>query len=160
MHRSIKRTILRWLPAFAWMALLFWLSSQPDLPGPQNPLLDVLFKKTAHFGSYGVLALLYLFAFGAWHKRPQALLLTGLYAISDEYHQAWTPLRTPAPMDVLIDAAGATVALWLVAPCLLNSLQEQLKVWLAIPPQQVPKCTLQAINRFVAKPKTEQSADD
>ncbi len=160
MHRSIKRTILRWLPALAWMALLFWLSSKPDLPGPHNALLNILFKKTAHFGSYGVLALFYLFAFGAWHKRSQALLLTLLYAISDEYHQAWTPLRTPSPMDVLIDAAGAMVALWLVPPYLYSSLQKQLEVWLAISPKQVPKRTLQAINRFVAKPKTEQSADD
>ncbi len=142
------------------MVLLFWFSSRSDLPGPQNVLLDLLFKKTAHFVAYGMLALFYLFALGEWHKRPLALLLVVLYAISDEYHQSWTPLRTPSPADVLIDTTGAIVTLWLVAPRLHRSLQKQLKVWLAIPPKQMPKRTLQAINRFVAKPKTEQSADN
>ena len=30
-----------------------------------------------------------------------------LYAVSDEFHQGFTPGRTPAVSDVLLDGAGA-----------------------------------------------------
>jgi VanZ family protein len=110
----ISMTILRWLPAVAWMVMIFWFSSQPDLPRPQNDLLNLILRKTAHFAVFGALALLYLWAIGNWQKRWLALVLTILYAISDEYHQSWTPLRHPAWTDVLIDSAGGVVALWLL----------------------------------------------
>jgi VanZ family protein len=118
MNRSSAQTVLRWLPAIAWMAIIFWFSSQPDLPRPPSDLLNFLMRKGAHFGVYAVLALCYLYALGDWRRRPLALLLAVLYAISDEYHQSWTPKRVPAPTDVLIDTAGAITALWVVAPWL------------------------------------------
>jgi VanZ family protein len=110
-----KQTILRWLPAIGWMALIFWLSAQPDLPEPPNALLNLVLRKGAHFTAYAVLALCYLYALGdgrPWH-RWLALLLAILYAMSDEYHQSWTPKRQPALTDVVIDSAGACTALWL-----------------------------------------------
>lgn len=109
----ITTTILRWLPAIVWMVVIFWFSSQPDLPRPASDLLNLIVRKTAHFTVFGVLALLYLRALGDWRNRWLALLLTILYAISDEYHQSWTPLRHPAWTDVVIDSAGAVTALWL-----------------------------------------------
>lgn len=125
MHVSIKQAAIRWLPAIAWMTLIFWFSSQSELPRPANDLLNLLLRKTAHFGVYAVLALCYHWALGSdtlipagnHRRRLIALLLAVLYAISDEYHQAWTPLRRPSPIDVLIDSAGAATALWL-APSL------------------------------------------
>lgn len=117
MNRPLPRittTILRWLPAVAWMAVIFWFSAQPDLPRPASNLLNLIVRKTAHFTVFGVLALLYLKALGNWRKRWLALLLAVLYAISDEYHQSWTPLRHPAWTDVVIDSAGAFTALWLL----------------------------------------------
>lgn len=113
MRGSIWRRIWCWLPALAWMALIFWFSAQPDLPRPTSDLLNLIMRKTAHFGVYGVLALLYLYALGDWRRRWLALLLAALYAISDEYHQSWTPRRQPSALDVLIDSAGAATALWL-----------------------------------------------
>jgi VanZ family protein len=113
-RRSMTKAILRWLPAAAWMAVIFWFSSQPDLPRPANDLLNLILRKTAHFTVFGVLALFYLYALGTWRLRWLALVLTILYAISDEYHQSWTPLRHPAWTDVVIDSAGGGCALWLV----------------------------------------------
>ena len=114
---SIKRTILRWLPAALWMALIFWLSAQPDLPRPENDLFNLVLRKGAHFGAYGTLALFYLFGLGDLRRgssrRWIALGLAALYAASDELHQSWTPTRQPTVMDVLIDTAGAATALWL-----------------------------------------------
>lgn len=102
----------RWLPAGAWMGLIFWLSSQQHLPGPPDPLWRFVFMKTAHFGAYGTLALLYLYALGSdIAQRRWAFVFTLLYAVSDEWHQAFTPGRTPAARDVGIDMAGALVAL-------------------------------------------------
>lgn len=113
--RSTKQAILRWLPAVAWMALIFWLSAQPDLPRPASNLLNLVLRKGAHFGAYAVLALCYLYALGNWRssasRRWLALTLAVLYAISDEYHQSWTPRRHPSATDVLIDSAGAITAL-------------------------------------------------
>jgi VanZ family protein len=96
------------------MVLIFWLSAQPELPRPRSDLVNLILRKTAHFTAYGVLALCYLWALGTWRAWRWALLLAVLYAISDEYHQAWTPQRHPALLDVGIDTAGAATALGLV----------------------------------------------
>ncbi len=113
MSPSITRTIRRWLPAVAWMALIFWFSSQPDLPRPPSDLLNLILRKGAHFGVYAVLALTYVHALGGWQHRRLAFVLAVLYAISDEFHQSFTPNRFPSAMDVLIDSAGALAGLWL-----------------------------------------------
>lgn len=115
MRTYTQSTTLRWLPAIAWMALIFWLSAQPNLPEPPSAWLNLVLRKGAHFTAYAVLALCYLYALGdnrPWHRRL-ALLLAILYALSDEYHQAWTPNRHPALSDVFIDTAGALTAVWL-----------------------------------------------
>lgn len=126
MRRSITQTTVRWLPAIASMTIIFWFSSQPDLPRPPSDLLNFLMRKAAHFGVYAVLALCYLYALGDWRRRRVALLLAILYAISDEYHQSWTPGRVPAPTDVLIDTAGAITALWIVAPWLQRRMERSI----------------------------------
>ena len=113
-QRPITKAILRWLPAVAWMALIFWFSSQSHLPRPSSDLLNLILRKTAHFTVFGVLALFYLWGLGTWRLRRLAFVLTVLYALGDEYHQSWTPLRQPAWTDVVIDAAGGGCALWLV----------------------------------------------
>jgi VanZ family protein len=137
------------------MVLIFTFSSQSHLPGPDNDWLDILVKKTAHLFAYGVLALCYLFALGDWRKRPWALLLATLYAFSDEYHQSWTPLRTPSLTDVLIDLTGAAIALWGIALRLDGLLQKQFKVRLAVTSKQVAKRSPKPLDRFVAKPKAD-----
>jgi VanZ family protein len=122
MASNVKNILLRWLPAFAWMAIIFWFSSQPDLPRPASNILNLIMRKSAHFGVYAVLALCYLYGLQRGELSPRialrrygaALLLALLYAISDEYHQSWTPNRHPAVTDILIDTAGALtgLALW------------------------------------------------
>lgn len=114
-----KRTLLwRWLQALLWMALIFFLSSRPKLPGPEDPLLNLLLKKTGHFVAFGTLAWLYARALrgqGITQTRAFWLAwgLTLLYALSDEFHQSFVPGRHPALTDVLIDSLGAATALLL-----------------------------------------------
>ena len=109
----IAGAILRWLPAVAWMALIFVLSSRSDLPTPPGTVLELLFEKGAHIGSYAVLAFLLerALALPQGGKRT-ALVLTMLYAISDEFHQSFTPGRTPSVTDGLADLAGALLGLY------------------------------------------------
>lgn len=104
------QTVIRWLPAVAVAALIFWLSSIPDLHVTHG-WQEFVLRKGAHLVVYGLLALAclrggrdLLLAFG----------LTVAYAVTDEFHQSFVPGRVGAPRDVLIDAAGAAVALLLV----------------------------------------------
>lgn len=99
----------RWLPLLAWMGLIFYLSAQPDLPHPQSGWLSQAFSVGAHIVVYGVLAMLWMRVLG---DKPRsywlAFLFTTLYALSDEFHQAFVPGRNPDLWDLLSDALGAT----------------------------------------------------
>lgn len=114
-HPVLDSRLARWLMVAGWMALIFFLSSQPQLPSPPDPLADLIFKKGAHFTVYAVLAVLLLRALppGRW-VWSVAWALAVLYAASDEWHQSFVPGRHPQPTDVLIDAAGATAGLLLL----------------------------------------------
>lgn len=43
------------------------------------------------------------------------MLITVLYAISDEAHQLWVAGRYGQPLDVVIDTTGGLLGLWLTA---------------------------------------------
>lgn len=98
------------------MALVFFFSAQPQLPGAPSPMLSV----AAHFAEYAILTLLLLRAVsqeGRGQPREAvlwALAIAGLYALSDEFHQAFVPGRTFDVWDLAWDLAGAGVAvvLW------------------------------------------------
>lgn len=110
----MKQWLKRWGPSLLLMGLIFFLSSQRDLPGPPSPLLNRIFKKSAHALGYGLLAISYAWALvGSGLRRavPLALFLTLLYAISDEWHQTFVPNRHGSLTDVIIDFCGAVIAL-------------------------------------------------
>jgi len=95
--------------ALAWMAVIFWFSSQPDLPQAALSWLDLIFKKLAHAAAYGLLWWLWLRATG---RRRLALAITLLYAVSDEWHQTFVPGRNGWWVDVVVDGMGAGLAMW------------------------------------------------
>ena len=113
LHWLRRRPILYlWMPLLAWMGLIFYLSAQPDLPHPDVGWADLVFSSAAHAFVFGVLAVLWQRVLGerrlAWLV---ALALTGLYALSDEFHQLFVPGRHADPWDLLCDGAGAVIAL-------------------------------------------------
>ena len=112
LHTILDSRIARWLAVAGWMALIFFLSSQPQLPSAPDPWADLLFKKGAHFTVYAVLAVLFRRALppGRWIW-ALSWVLTVLFAASDEWHQSFVPGRHPQLTDVLIDACGATTGL-------------------------------------------------
>jgi len=105
-----------WLPVVAWMGVIFFLSAQPDLPQPGTGWADWLISSMAHTLMFGVLALLWMRALGERrHAWLLAFSLSALYALSDEFHQAFVPGRTPDPWDLLFDGFGAALGLLLWA---------------------------------------------
>ena len=87
------------------MIMVFWFSSQPDLPSNGIDYLDFFIKKSAHFSEYLILTILWYRALGK--KNPSlAILISLAYAFSDEIHQLFVPGRGGNLRDVLIDGLG------------------------------------------------------
>ena len=112
LHPVLDTRTARWLAVAGWLALIFFLSSQSQLPSPPDPWADLIFKKGAHFTVYAVLAVLLRRALppSRWIW-ALSWILAVLYAASDEWHQSFVPGRHPQLTDVLIDACGATTGL-------------------------------------------------
>lgn len=112
-----KTKLVNWLPALVMMGIIFWFSSQPADELPVFSWADVIVKKSGHVIGYALLAL------SSWHamamdmaknKRWLVWLFVILYALTDEYHQAFVAGRHSSIWDVLIfDNFGAVIALWL-----------------------------------------------
>jgi VanZ family protein len=108
--------ILRWIPAILVMAVIFGFSSIPSQEMPSFGFWDLAVKKGAHMLGYGLLALMYWNGLHFDRRRVWlALLLTVIYAVTDEFHQSYVPGRHPSWVDALIiDGGGAAIALGLV----------------------------------------------
>lgn len=111
--KIIRRLRLRsWLPALTVMLVIFAFSSIPASSMPSFDWADLSIKKGGHALGYGLLALAYFYAFRLDPvKLKYAWLLAFLYAISDEFHQSFVVGRYASWVDVLIDSAGAAIAL-------------------------------------------------
>jgi VanZ family protein len=107
------------LPPLAVMALIFFLSAQPD-DAVDRTFWEVLIRKLGHVTEYFLLTL-------AWWRALDGLLgnaspgvvaaaatVSILYAGSDEFHQTFVDGRNGTPVDVLIDSIGIALACWVV----------------------------------------------
>jgi hypothetical protein len=104
-----SHTVLtRFAPPLAVMGLIFFLSAQPHL-GTDLGTLDVVLRKLAHMGIYGLLWFLWWRALGP-RRLGWSIAITLAYAISDEYHQTMVDGRSGQITDVLFDAAGVGLA--------------------------------------------------
>jgi VanZ family protein len=93
----------------AWAGLIFALSSIPDL-GTGLGGWDLGLRKVAHAAEFAVLGFLLLRATG---RVDLALGLGIAYAVSDEIHQHFVSGRQGAPLDVVIDAVGVAIGVYL-----------------------------------------------
>ena len=101
-----------WLPALVMMVAIFAFSSIPSAEMPHFDQFDFSVKKLGHALGYALLAASYLRGLG---KRPWlAWLMAILYAITDEFHQSFTPGRNPSIWDVIVfDNLGALAGAWI-----------------------------------------------
>ena len=110
-----KVAFWNWIPALVTMMIIFWFSSRPADELPVFRWADTIIKKSGHMIGYAFLAHGYGYALGRdKNKRWLAWLLAILYALTDEFHQAFVSGRHPSIWDVIIfDNLGASLALWL-----------------------------------------------
>jgi VanZ family protein len=85
--------------------VIFAFSSIPSLSSGLGTW-DLILRKVAHLSEYAVLGALLVRAI----QRPAvAILVGGLYAVTDEFHQHFVRGRHAAWYDVLIDTVGVTI---------------------------------------------------
>lgn len=133
-----------WILVLGWMGVIFYLSHQPadassnlssgilqsiiqvvetmttfSLEDAQ--WMHVLIRKGAHVCAYFILALLLMYAClqigrRGWQQIVITVIISVLYAISDEIHQLFILGRSGEVRDVLIDTAGAMlgVLVWML----------------------------------------------
>jgi hypothetical protein len=108
----MKNWLYRWGPAILFMAIIFIASATPGSEIPGFGFWDFFAKKGGHLIGYALLAAAYYHALNNGKRAPKllfvlALCMTALYAASDEWHQRFTPGRSPSLLDVGIDITGS-----------------------------------------------------
>ena len=110
----LSRLAFAWLPVVAWAALIFTLSSIPDL-GTGLGGWDLLLRKAAHVAEYAILGALLARAvdaappFQRVNTMVWAWVIGAIYAATDELHQHFVPGRQASALDIALDAAGVAV---------------------------------------------------
>jgi VanZ family protein len=115
-NRLIVRLGL-WVPPILYMILIFRVSSVSE---PMPAVTAHVWDKLLHMGGFGFLAVLFYRAYdgegAGWRIAAMlALLSTSLYGASDEWHQAFVPLRTSDVADWIADTTGGALAILLYA---------------------------------------------
>ena len=101
-----------WVPPLLYMAVIFYLSSQPEpMPGVTTRVWD----KALHFIEYGALCVLFCRALhgeglAALRLALLAVVLTSAYGATDEVHQSFVPERNAGADDWLADTTGGAAA--------------------------------------------------
>jgi len=114
---KFKNFIKLWLPVLIWAGFIFALSAVPYLSSGLEKFWDVLLRKIGHLFVFGILFL--LLARPLKKSLKWALIISLLYAVSDEWHQSFTPGRSPALADLCFDFAGVFIA-YLFWPLILK----------------------------------------
>ena len=109
-----------YLPAFLWMALIFYLSSVPGLKtGVASLAWEIVLRKIAHLGEYSILAFFIWRIFkDVWRMKTfkagvSAFVFCLLFAVSDEIHQFFVEDRAGKMIDVFIDGFGILFGIFL-----------------------------------------------
>jgi len=125
---------ITWLPTIIWMLLIFAMSNQSSIKASYFDPLDFVIKKTAHITEY---AILLIFMFRSltltWGKKFSidkmenlSILITQIYAISDEWHQSHIAGRTATIRDMFIDFIGVMLGITILK--LINEKKKLIKI--------------------------------
>ena len=111
MSATRPRPLLRVLVPLAIMAAIFYLSSQP-FDGPELPWYELAARKLGHVAGYATLTAAWWWALVGRVRRPliAAVVISLLYACTDEYHQTFVEGRHGSPVDVGVDSVGIALA--------------------------------------------------
>jgi VanZ family protein len=92
-----------------WAGVIFAFSSVPSLSSGLGAW-DLVLRKAAHLSEYAILGALLL---RALDRALPAFLAAVAYAVSDEIHQHFVAGRSASPVDVLVDAVGIALGVFL-----------------------------------------------
>jgi len=101
------RELRLWLPAVVWAGCIWLLGGASDVPTPPVSFYGI--DKVAHFGMYGLLAVLIAYATrprGSRFGPAVPLVLALALGASDEMHQLSVANRSSDPYDFVADASG------------------------------------------------------
>lgn len=121
----MRRANLFKILSFCVMGIIFWFSNQDGEESlkQSNLILQYLkellaifnldVRKLAHFTIYLILGSCYFLSFKNLDKKAGifSIVLTFLYACTDEFHQSFVPGRGPAFKDVGIDTLGGVLGI-------------------------------------------------
>jgi len=96
----------RWAYAVALAVVIMVASGRSHVASPN--VVD--FDKIAHFAIFGLLATLVARTGLARSRMRWAVLLVSLFALTDEWHQSFTPGRAVEVADWIADTLGAITA--------------------------------------------------
>jgi VanZ family protein len=139
-----RLVVTKWMPAIAWMLLIFAGSSDvlsaqqtskflvpfllwldPAMSYHTIAAIHMMVRKLGHLTEYAILAtLLWRALHGTFTAIPRrflavvTFLIAAAFAASDEFHQSFIPSRTATVHDVFIDCVGAMFA---IALCVMLS---------------------------------------
>ena len=139
-QRAVPRFLSRYLPLIVWLVFISVASSDsfsanntsriigplvlwlfPNTTPETMATIHFVTRKLAHLTEYAILGYLAARAFRtsprpalAKHWFLAAFALVIVYALLDEYHQAFVPSRTSSIYDSFIDMTGGLLALLVV----------------------------------------------
>lgn len=116
-RHPLYRIILLVLPAILWMTLIFYLSSRQRVAVSNTYIINFMFFKFLHVTEYSILYTLVYRALCIYSEKRLpvykklliALIITLLYAVTDEIHQTFVPTREGTVRDVAIDSIGIAI---------------------------------------------------
>lgn len=99
--------------------ILMWIGQILHIDLLHSPMVDTLqfiVRKCAHMFSYFILGILSFRAFDLIKDNayPYAVIISVLYACSDEFHQLFVPGRSGQIKDVCIDSLGLFIGLLMI----------------------------------------------
>jgi len=112
----MKHFIRFWYPPIIWGLIIFTFSAQTTPSTSSVQWQDFSVKKFAHVVEYSIFAMLiFRGLYNSGIKLKKALLISFLfpvlYAVTDEFHQSFTPGREPHIRDVIFDTIGAGISI-------------------------------------------------
>ncbi len=109
---NFRVLLKKWLPALIIMGIIFGISSIHGQIIKESGLGSEGIHVNGHF-------ILYFFLLFAYYKATNdllvSILLSFMFALSDEYHQSFVPERSASLKDIIVDSLGiilAGVILW------------------------------------------------
>jgi VanZ family protein len=114
--KSFEHFVRYQLPAIAWAAAIFLVSS---IPGSKLPsIAHFINDKLLHCTEYFVFGLLIYRALEprknrnkfSWMRLVIPVVVVILFALTDEYHQGFVPGRTEDLLDALADTLGGILS--------------------------------------------------